>query len=70
MELPATAGDGQNRDLIYFLAKKDIVVRYKQTAVGALWAVLQPVLLAGVFSIFLARAGTCRRPTPPTACSR
>lgn len=45
----------ENRDLIYFLAKKDIVVRYKQTAVGALWAVLQPVLLAGVFSIFLAR---------------
>jgi len=45
----------ENRDLIYFLAKKDIVVRYKQTAVGALWAVLQPVLLAAVFSIFLAR---------------
>jgi lipopolysaccharide transport system permease protein len=42
-------------DLVYFLAKRDVTVRYKQTAVGALWAVLQPLLLAIVFSVFLGR---------------
>jgi lipopolysaccharide transport system permease protein len=40
-------------DLIYFLARRDVAVRYKQTAVGAVWAVLQPLLLAGIFSVFL-----------------
>jgi homopolymeric O-antigen transport system permease protein len=40
-------------DLIYFLARRDVAVRYKQTAVGALWAVLQPLLLAGIFTVFL-----------------
>jgi len=40
-------------DLVYFLAKRDVTVRYKQTAVGALWAVLQPLTLAGIFSVFL-----------------
>jgi lipopolysaccharide transport system permease protein len=40
-------------DLVYFLAKRDVTVRYKQTAAGALWAVIQPLLLAAVFSIFL-----------------
>jgi lipopolysaccharide transport system permease protein len=39
-------------DLLYFLAKRDVAVRYRQTAVGALWAVLQPLLLAGIFSVF------------------
>ena len=38
---------------MYFLAKRDVTVRYKQTAVGAVWAVLQPLLLAGIFSLFL-----------------
>lgn len=40
------------RDLIYFLTWRDIKVRYKQTALGAAWAVLQPVLTMVVFSIF------------------
>jgi lipopolysaccharide transport system permease protein len=40
-------------DLIYFLARRDVAVRYKQTAIGALWAVLQPLLLAGIFTVFL-----------------
>jgi lipopolysaccharide transport system permease protein len=43
----------QSADLVYFLARRDVAVRYKQTAIGALWAVLQPVLLAGIFTIFL-----------------
>lgn len=43
------------RDLLYFLVWRDIKVRYKQTALGALWAVLQPVLATLVFSIFFGR---------------
>jgi lipopolysaccharide transport system permease protein len=40
------------RDLIYFLTWRDIKVRYKQTALGAAWAVLQPFLAMVVFSVF------------------
>ena len=39
------------RELIYFLMLRDIKVRYKQTAVGAAWAVIQPVMTMVVFSI-------------------
>ena len=39
------------RELAYFLCWRDIKVRYKQTALGALWAVLQPVLLMAVFTV-------------------
>jgi lipopolysaccharide transport system permease protein len=41
------------RELIYFLARRDVSIRYKQSAIGVAWAVLQPVLLAVVFSVFL-----------------
>jgi lipopolysaccharide transport system permease protein len=40
-----------SRDLLYFLTWRDIAVRYKQTALGASWAILQPVLTMIVFSI-------------------
>ena len=43
------------RDLGYFLVWRDLKVRYKQTAFGAAWAVIQPVLLMLVFSAFLGR---------------
>ncbi|MBB3086879.1 ABC transporter permease [Geodermatophilus sabuli] len=43
------------RDLVYFLTWRDIKVRYKQTALGAAWAVLQPFLTMVVFSIFFGR---------------
>lgn len=39
------------RELIYFLAWRDISVRYKQTVLGVLWAVLQPLLLMLVFTL-------------------
>jgi len=42
----------QYRELLYFLAWRDIKVRYKQTALGAAWAILQPVLTMVVFSVF------------------
>jgi lipopolysaccharide transport system permease protein len=40
------------RDLLYFLTWRDVKVRYKQTALGAAWAVLQPLSTMIVFSIF------------------
>lgn len=38
-------------DLLYFLTWRDIKVRYKQTALGAAWAILQPVLTMIIFSV-------------------
>jgi lipopolysaccharide transport system permease protein len=43
------------RELLWFLAVKDIKVRYKQTALGASWAVLQPVATAAVFALVFGR---------------
>jgi len=43
------------RELIYFLTWRDIKVRYKQTLLGAAWAILQPVFTMVVFSIFFGR---------------
>jgi lipopolysaccharide transport system permease protein len=40
------------RELLYFLVWRDIKVRYKQTALGATWAVIQPFLTMVVFSVF------------------
>lgn len=39
------------RELLYFLTWRDIKVRYKQTAVGVLWAILQPVLTTAIFTV-------------------
>ena len=43
------------RDLVYILAMRDIKVRYKQTLLGLMWAVLQPLFTMVVFSIFFGR---------------
>lgn len=43
------------RELLYFLVWRDVKVRYKQTALGAVWAVLQPLALMIVFSVFLGK---------------
>jgi lipopolysaccharide transport system permease protein len=39
------------RELFYFLAWRDILVRYKQTAIGVLWSVLRPFLTMVVFTL-------------------
>jgi len=44
-----------HRELVYFLIWRDIKVRYKQTALGASWAILQPVLTMLIFSVFFGR---------------
>ncbi len=41
------------RDLLYFLTWRDVAVRYKQTLLGFLWAVIQPLASMVVFTVFL-----------------
>src|SRR5947207_4236721 len=43
------------RELLYVLVWRDVKVRYKQTALGAAWAILQPVMTMVVFSVFFGR---------------
>jgi lipopolysaccharide transport system permease protein len=43
------------RELLYFLTWRDIKVRYKQTALGAAWAIIQPVFMMVVFSLFFGK---------------
>ncbi|MCA1610690.1 MAG: ABC transporter permease [Acidobacteria bacterium] len=43
------------RELLYFLIWRDVKVRYKQTVLGAAWAVLQPLMTMVVFTIFFGR---------------
>lgn len=45
------------RELLYFLTWRDIKVRYKQTALGAAWAVIQPFFMMIVFSLFFGKLG-------------
>ncbi len=46
-----------HRELLYFLTWRDVKVRYKQTALGILWAILQPVMMMVVFSLFIGKLG-------------
>src|SRR2546429_9330476 len=39
------------RELLYFLTWRDVKVRYKQTALGAAWAVIQPVMTMVIFTV-------------------
>ncbi len=43
------------RELLYFLVWRDLKVRYKQTLLGAAWAIIQPVFMMIVFSLFFGR---------------
>jgi lipopolysaccharide transport system permease protein len=45
------------RELLYFLTWRDIKVRYKQTALGAAWAVIQPFMTMVAFSLFFGQLG-------------
>jgi len=60
------------RELLYFLTLRDIKVRYKQTAIGVLWAVLQPVLTTAIFTVIFsqfARFDSLQIPYPLFALS-
>ena len=43
------------RELLYFFVWRDVKIRYKQTAIGVVWVVLQPLLTMGVFTLFFGR---------------
>src|SRR5580698_5266928 len=43
------------REIMYFYVWRDLKVRYKQTAIGGAWAVLQPFLTMLVFSLFFGK---------------
>lgn len=43
------------RELLYFLTKRDIKVRYKQTVLGGLWAIIQPAFTMVIFTLFFGR---------------
>jgi lipopolysaccharide transport system permease protein len=45
------------RELLYFFVWRDIKVRYKQTVLGALWAIIQPVATTLLFTVFFGRLG-------------
>jgi lipopolysaccharide transport system permease protein len=45
----------QYRELLYFLTWRDVKVRYKQTLLGAAWAILQPLLTMLIFTLFFGR---------------
>jgi lipopolysaccharide transport system permease protein len=45
----------QYRDLLYILTERDIKVRYKQTVLGATWAIIQPLFTMLIFSLFFGR---------------
>ncbi len=45
------------RELFYFLAWRDILVRYKQTAIGVVWAMLRPFLTMVVFTVVFGKLG-------------
>lgn len=47
----------QYRELLYFLVWRDVKVRYKQTALGAAWAIIQPFMTMVVFSLFFGKLG-------------
>ena len=52
------------RELVYFLALRDIKVRYKQTALGVAWVLLQPLLAMGIFSIVFGQRGLAANGLP------
>lgn len=56
-----------HRELLFFLAWRDVKVRYKQTGLGILWAVMQPLLTMAIFTVIFSRfahIGTGGVPAP------
>ena len=43
------------RELFFFLSWRDILVRYKQTVIGILWAVIRPVLTIAIFTVIFGK---------------
>ncbi|MGD8486823.1 MAG: ABC transporter permease [Chloroflexota bacterium] len=53
---PLRAGEVWHyRELLYFFVWRNLKIRYRQTAIGTAWALLQPLALVGIFSLILGR---------------
>ncbi len=52
------------RELLFFLVWRDVKVRYKQTILGASWAVVQPLMLMVAFTVFLSKLAGTTGPVP------
>jgi lipopolysaccharide transport system permease protein len=50
------------RELMYYMARRDVSVRYKQAVVGFFWSILQPLMFAAVFGVFF---GLLQKIDPP-----
>ena len=57
----------RHRELLYFLIWRDVKVRYKQTVMGAAWAILQPVATMVVFTVIFGRLAKISFDGPPYA---
>lgn len=55
----------QYRDLLVTLAERDVTLRYRQTALGIVWVVLQPLMTAAIFVLVFARIGNVKYDVPP-----
>jgi lipopolysaccharide transport system permease protein len=53
------------RELLWFLALRDVQVRYKQTALGAAWALIQPLAAMLVFTLFFGKLAEMEKKLPP-----
>src|SRR5215203_2187442 len=53
------------RELLYFLTWRDVKVRYKQTAIGVVWAILQPVLTTAIFTLIFSTVTRFESQTVP-----
>src|SRR5215831_2541252 len=53
------------RELLYFLTWRDVKVRYKQTLLGAAWAILQPLLTMLIFTLLFGRLAGIKTDGPP-----
>jgi lipopolysaccharide transport system permease protein len=54
----------RGRELFYFLVWRDIKIRYKQTVLGGLWAILQPLLAMLIFTLFFNRYAGIKTDAP------
>src|SRR5260370_3859005 len=57
------------RELLYFFVWRDVKIRYKQTAIGCLWVVIQPVLTMLLFTLFFGRLAKLPPPALPSPAS-
>jgi len=52
------------RELFYFLSWRDILVRYKQTVIGVLWALVKPILTIAIFTVLFGKMAKLPSPIP------